>query len=227
VNATPCLRFEETTATDSVEAWAELESHAAGCAECREKLALWKEISAAAPSLRKTWSSPELFDRIRGAIAEGSPAGARRAPADVPDDRRRRASFRWVPAAAVAALVLLSMIGLRVFREGAGREPFTGRPFSRDPLLNEDALQDVERAESAYLASIEKLSLVAAPRLASPDTPLLASYREKLTMLDSAIAETRGEVERNRFNTHLRRELLAMYREKQRTLQDLMKESPS
>ena len=33
----------------------------------------------------------------------------------------------------------------------------------------------------------------------------------------------RGEIERNRFNTHLRKELLAIYREKQRTLQDLMK----
>ena len=33
----------------------------------------------------------------------------------------------------------------------------------------------------------------------------------------------RGEIESNRFNTHLRKELLAMYREKQRTLQDLMK----
>jgi hypothetical protein len=33
----------------------------------------------------------------------------------------------------------------------------------------------------------------------------------------------RGEIERNRFNTHLRRELLAIYREKQQTLQELMR----
>ncbi len=44
-------------------------------------------------------------------------------------------------------------------------------------------------------------------------------------LLDSAIAEMRAEADRNRFNTHLRKELLAMYREKQRTLQDLMKGS--
>ena len=53
------------------------------------------------------------------------------------------------------------------------------------------------------------------------------AYREKLQLLDSAIAELRGQIEQNRFNTHLRRELLAMYQEKQRTLQDLTKEAKS
>ena len=34
-------------------------------------------------------------------------------------------------------------------------------------------------------------------------------------------------IEQNRYNTHLRPELIAMYREKQRTLQNLMKEVQS
>jgi hypothetical protein len=50
----------------------------------------------------------------------------------------------------------------------------------------------------------------------------VASYREKLRLLDAAIADCRAEVKKNRFNAHLRRELLAMYREKQSTLQQLM-----
>jgi hypothetical protein len=84
-------------------------------------------------------------------------------------------------------------------------------------------MAEVETAETAYLASIDNLSRLAASRLQSSSSPLAAAYREKLLLLDSEIAEMRGEIERNRFNTHLRRELLAIYREKQQTLQELMR----
>jgi len=43
-------------------------------------------------------------------------------------------------------------------------------------------------------------------------------------VIDAAIAECRGRIETNRFNAYLRRELLSVYREKQRTLEDLMRE---
>jgi hypothetical protein len=56
---------------------------------------------------------------------------------------------------------------------------------------------------------------------------VLVIYREKLDVLDSAIAELKASIDQNRFNTHLRRELLAVYQEKQRTLQNLMKEVKS
>jgi hypothetical protein len=52
----------------------------------------------------------------------------------------------------------------------------------------------------------------------------MMSYREKLLLLDSAIAECRAQIERNRFNARLRQELLSLYQEKQRTLQQVMKE---
>jgi len=53
------------------------------------------------------------------------------------------------------------------------------------------------------------------------------NYREKLDVLDSAITELKASIEQNRYNTHLRRELLAIYKEKQQTLQNLMKEVKS
>lgn len=180
-----------------------------------EQLALWRGIVEAAPSLRKSWASHGLSDRIGQAIAAG-PAVPRVPP-----------RFRWLPAAAVVALMVLSMIGLQVFREGAGREPLANRSLGANPLMTEQALSDVEKAEAAYLGSIENLSRLARPRLDDPKSPLAAGYREKLMLLDSAIAEMRAEADRNRFNTHLRKELLGMYREKQRTLQDLMKGSSS
>ena len=222
MTAFTCDRFDRAIRREDPEALAELEVHAAGCAACRERLVLWRSIGEAAPALRKSWNSPDLARRIGQAIsaATGSAHGA--APAAPPREEPR---FRWLPAAAVVALMVLSTVGLQVFREGAGREPLANRSFGRDPLMTEQALSDVESAEAAYLGSIEKLSRLARPRLEDPTSPMAAGYREKLMLLDSAIAEMRAEADRNRFNTHLRKELLAIYREKQRTLQDLMRGS--
>ena len=48
------------------------------------------------------------------------------------------------------------------------------------------------------------------------------SYREKLLVLDSAIDELRSQEGQNPSNAHLRYQLLAMYREKQGTLQEIL-----
>ncbi len=217
-----CRQFEK--ALDRGEdAVAALEVHTASCADCRERLRLWKEIPQSAPSLKKEWESPDLFPRIARALAAAAPPPGAQAPSLL-----RRRWPAWIPAAAAAALFVLSMIGLSVFKPGeSGREPLSNLRASRAPLMTERTLDEVESAEAKYLESIEKLSRLARPRLESPGTALLAAYKEKLDLLDSAIAETRNQIEQNRFNTHLRRELLAMYQEKQRTLQDLMKEARS
>ena len=43
-------------------------------------------------------------------------------------------------------------------------------------------------------------------------------------LLDDAIAECQTNIDRNRQNAHLRRQLLTMYSEKQQTLQDVLRE---
>jgi hypothetical protein len=48
------------------------------------------------------------------------------------------------------------------------------------------------------------------------------SYREKLMVLDSAIGELRAQAGENPSNAHLRYQLLAMYREKQDTLREIL-----
>jgi hypothetical protein len=67
---------------------------------------------------------------------------------------------------------------------------------------------------------------VAETKVEEAGSPLMMSYREKLLVLDSAIAECRARIDRNRFNARLRRELLSLYQEKQHTLQQVMKEDP-
>ena len=97
----------------------------------------------------------------------------------------------------------------------------------KGPLLTDAALEDVEKSERDYVRSIENLARVAQPRLDAAATPLLLSYREKLLLLDNAISELNSQIEMNRYNTHLRRQLLAVYADKQQTLREVMKGATS
>ena len=215
-----CQKFEKALSRGE-EAVLALEGHAAECPDCREALRLWREIAEAAPSLRKSWESPHLFPGIARAIS-----AEKEKPREAPPARRRR--FAWVPIAAAASLFVLAMIGLSVFKPGeAPRDPLARPAFGKEALLGEETLKEVESAEANYLGSIEKLSRLAEPRMANPDSAVIASYREKLQLLDSAITDLRAQLEGNRFNTHLRKELLAMYQEKKRTLEEVVKEVKS
>lgn len=188
--------------------------HSEGCPACREEIALSNAIAAAAPSLKKEWPSPGLEGRIRTRL-RAQVASNRLAPA------------AWLSLAAAACLVV-ALLG-RPFlispspNAGAGID-VAGIDETRQRLLTEKALGEVEKAEQAYARSIDTLSKLAEPRLQDTRSALLANYREKLLLLDAAIADCRAQAERNRFNAHLRLELLSIYQEKQRTLESLLKE---
>jgi hypothetical protein len=216
-----CRKLDALLAAGDPRALESVRPHAAGCPRCANRLRAFDEMSAAAPSLKKSWESPELWPKIRESLVRESFV-----PATAPARPQRSAPTwpAWLPIAAIAALFLVSMVGLQVFRPSLGdRQIFGVRPIPRDPLLTDAALSDVERSEIEYVRSIENLSKLAQPRLETAATPLLLSYREKLLLLDNAIAELNGEIRLNRYNTHLRRQLLGMYAEKQRTLRDVMK----
>ena len=171
-------------------------AHAKDCQRCREELRLWNEISRVAPQLHKEWESPSLWPRIRADL-EAAPAG------------RPARFWRWsLSAAAVVALAF------------ALSYPWNGgKPQSRE-FLTDDALRNVERAEAAYARSIEKLSELAGPGLEQSSAPLAAAYREKLVVLDSAIADLKAGVAGNQYNVYLQNQLASLYREKQKTLQE-------
>ena len=89
-------------------------------------------------------------------------------------------------------------------------------------LLKSAALDNVERAEAVYVQAIDKLAEETKAQLENPATPLLANYHEKLVVLDSAIADLRAQAGLNPSNAQLRRQLLAMYQEKQHTLEEVL-----
>jgi hypothetical protein len=200
---------------------AALELHAATCAHCAEELALWRAISAEAPSLQKSWESPALWPRIRQALAEESQKP--RAAAWTESLRGWLGGWRY--AASVAVLLLLATAGTWLtMRRLEPREP--GAPSTEQQLLSEQALREIEASEAAYRRSIERLEKLAAPQVQQAASPLLLSYREKLVVLDAAIDELRANAEQNPFNAHLRRELLALYQEKRKTLEEIAQATP-
>lgn len=219
-----CRDLERALESGDAKLLEAVEAHARECAACAGELAEWRRLSAAAPSLRVRWSSPELWPSIRQRLAEESAKAA--TPESAPAGST--SWLRFLPAGVLVALFAIATAGLWVFRNSGGRDPLASRwETTRDPILADAAADEVEAAEKGYVESIEKLSRLAAPKLQAASSPLALNYREKLAVLDSAIADLKSSIEQNRYNTHLRRELLAAYREKQRTLQDLMKEVKS
>ncbi|HEV7488992.1 MAG TPA: hypothetical protein VGQ65_25255 [Thermoanaerobaculia bacterium] len=176
--------------------------HAQSCDACMQKLADWNEISSTARDLHTTWDNDLLWPRIEKAIR---------------NERRSTRTRVWQIAAAV---LLLAAIGATVW---IAQRRMHAADFDRD-ILKVSAVDDVERAEKAHILAINHLETLASAKLDQPSTPLMVSYKEKLMMLDDAIAECQTAIDKNRQNAYLRTQMLTMYSEKQRTLQDVLRE---
>ena len=204
-----CVDRERIFLDGGAEEWAALEAHAAACAECGEELRVWKSMSAAAGELKQEWETPYLWPKIAQRLTEqmeSKPSGVRAWL-----DSLGMKGFHWQTAAALVLLVVVS---------GTATWTILNRNRGNDPKFV--AVSEVERAETQYEKAIDKLDAQARPQLEPPATPLMANYREKLLVLDNAIAELRQEAGQNPANAHLRRQLLAMYQEKQETLQEVL-----
>jgi hypothetical protein len=210
-----CVDLERALGDGDPESLRAARAHAESCAACREQLEAWDELEAEAPALRRAWESPDLWPRIEQSLR----AEARKSAA-----RPRTWRPRPLTYAALAASVLAAVLGAWAFFRVLPPPEQAASGDAERRLLTERALDAVERSEAEYIASIDQLAQVAEPLLQKQDSAILVSYREKLQILDAAIAECRAQIEGNRYNAHLRRELLSVYGEKQRTLQQLMEQ---
>jgi len=175
-------------------------NHAKGCQACAEKIESWNEIGSVARGMQTTWRSEMLWPRIERSIRA---------------EEWHKQSKLWQIAAAV---VLFAALGTFAWNESLRTKQFG------ESILQAGAIDEVEKAEKAHLAAIDRLEKSVQPKLDAPATPLLVSYKEKLMLLDDAIAECQTNIDRNRENAHLRKQLLAIYSEKQRTLQEVLRE---
>jgi len=203
-----CVDRERIFLDGNVEEWAALEVHAATCTECGEEVRVWKNMSSAASELKQEWGTPYLWPKIERLLSEQMEQKPSRVRAWL--NSFGMVGFQWQTAAALLLLVVVTVSATWIL--------WTPQKNS-DPAFVK--VSEVERAEAAYVKAIDKLAEQAKPNLDMP-SPLMASYREKLLVLDNAIAELRQEAGQNPANAHLRRQLLAMYQEKQETLQEVL-----
>jgi hypothetical protein len=198
-----CERIDDLLYEGDAESLALAETHAAQCRSCREKLDAWNDVSVTAKSMHVTWQNDMLWPRIQRSLY----------------DRRPRLSSVLRVAAAIVVTIGLSASVFYAMRVRTAHD----KAFDQ-AILRATALDEVERAEKAHVDAINKLETLAAPKLDEPQTPILVSYKEKLMLLDDAIAECQTNIDRNRHNAQVRKQLLAMYSEKQKTLQDVLRE---
>lgn len=187
--------------------WTALEAHALSCSDCASELRSWNALSLAAEGLRDHSENAALWTRIEAALREQAATKEAR--------WAWLSGWRWQQAAAAALLVVVTSSAAWWYL-GRGERPAPG------VLLENRALREVEASEAAYIRAIDRIAGEARPELEKPATPLLASYREKLQVLDSAIRELRAESDGNPGNTQVRRQLLAMYQEKKLTLEEVL-----
>lgn len=208
-----CQDRERIFLDGNAEQWAALERHATECPGCADEIRAWKSLSAAAEQLRDYRESPALWARIEGSLREQA---QRKAGFWERLGFSKGISLGWQAALAGALVLLLAVSGAYVVVHKPKPNDATNK------LLKNSTLAEVERTEREYMKAIDKMATEAKPQLESPTTPLAASYREKLVVLDSAIDELREQAQQNPSNAHLRYQLLAMYQEKQQTLQDVL-----
>ena len=212
-----CADRERVFRDGTAEQWLGLERHAETCSACAEEIRAWKALSVAAEQLRDHREDPALWTRIEGSLIAERARGIAR-----PTWWEKLSSWRglppvWQTALAGALVLLLAVASGYVYRHRGVRDEAAGKQ-----LLKSSTLAEVERTEGEYMKAIDKLAVEAKPQLDSSASPLLASYREKLMVLDGAIGELRAEARQNPSNAHLRYQLLAMYQEKQKTLEEVL-----
>ena len=179
--------------------------HARDCAACAEKLAAWNDISDTAQSMRESWQNDLLWPRIERSLRE---------------ERKKSAPLTRLWQYAAAILITIGLGGTMWYslRVQSSEAAFDKR------ILQTSALDDVERAEKSHELAIAQLEQLAESKIDQSGSPLMVSYKEKLMLLDDAIAECQSNIDRNRQNAHLRKQLLAMYSAKQQTLEDVLRE---
>jgi anti-sigma-K factor RskA len=212
-----CKDRERICGDGTAAEWTALEAHAVSCAACAEELRAWRSLSVVAKELQDYSPSPELWTRIERALREEETRKAQRVERKSWFSLLPDISVGWRTALAGAfGLILAVSVSWMMVQD---RHVQSGK---QGPLLKSAALREVERTESAYEKAIDKLAREAKLQLDAPATPLLANYHEKLLVLDSAIDDLRAQAGLNPSNAQLRYQLLAMYQEKQRTLEEVL-----
>ena len=192
----------------------EFENHMEQCDECREAFALDGLIEGEAQKLPAPESSPWLWTRIENELKREKKKSRSIGMAEVLShifSPKQHLIYK------IAALLVVSVgVSYLLFFRTTGTEPASMN------FLTSSALSRVEERQKEYEQAIAELEKATIPLVANADTDLLLLYRDKLETIDAQIARCKEALEYNRANAHIRRYLLAAYRDKKETLIELI-----
>src|ERR1700747_3327828 len=163
-----CKDRERIFLDGTPEEWAALENHSMDCAACAEEVRAWKNLSSAASELHQEWDSSALWPCIEQALAQQS-AATKNSGWQRFFGSWNLGFLQWQTAAAALLLVALTASAIW-FMANLRTRP---SPDNR-ALLNDRAVNDVERAEAVYERAIDKLDAQARPQLTNSFAPLCA-----------------------------------------------------
>ena len=193
----------------------EFGKHIDVCDECHEAFSLDALIEQEAQKLAAPESSPYLWTRIENELKREKERSQHISIIEILSNIVRPKRYL---VAKVAALIIISIgVSYLLFVR-----PMTIEPEPRN-FLTSSALARVEKMEKEYeqaIADLEKLTL---PLVANADTDLMLLYRDKLETIDAQIVRCKEALKNNNADAHIRRYLLAAYRDKKETLMELLK----
>lgn len=176
--------------------------HLDSCQSCQRAYQIDKQIMADSAQLNKEITIPNQWSDINRAISSSSST-----------EKRKRFSFSKVLLSAAATLLIV--FSLFLLNKNQTAQQSSG-------ILTRKTLEKVKNAEEAYISAINQLENLAGKKLSQIPEPLAQLYNNKLQLINAQIANCRKALEKNPANAHVRKYLLAVLKEKENTLSQII-----
>jgi anti-sigma factor RsiW len=198
---------------------ADVERHLTTCAACRGIVDDLRAIASTAGALTPVDPPAAAWTRIAGALqreprSEGTRSGARPALARAVRD------WRWLAAA--AAVVLATVVGLRLGPMAPPRAPAAAPPAaaSATSVDAQSVESELRQAEAHYDKAIKGLEQITVAGQGALDPQTAATLQKNLSVIDQAISESRAAVHSQPNNEPAQASLLDSFKMKISLLQD-------
>jgi len=183
--------------------------HMESCAECRDAFNKDELLLQAAKQLNRDSESPDLWQSIKDSLEKENQS--------INFNIIHYFSRHKNQILQIAAILLISIsASLFMLFKPESEIIDTSR------ILEKSALENVIEKEQNYMAAIDVLEKSAAKKLPLIDENLVALYENKIRVIDQQIAKCRDALETNPGNTHIRKYLFAVLKDKKNTLEEII-----
>jgi anti-sigma factor RsiW len=188
---------------------ADVERHLAGCSECRHLVDNLRDLRRRVATLPAVEPPDRAWTRIAQSIRE---------------EQRRRMRTRWTWLAAAAALVLSTIVGLRLagLRERSSSTAGTAAlpPNAETIELAQSVESELRQAEQHYQNAISGLQQIANAEKGALDPQTASTLEKNLAEIDRAMNDSRAALKAQPNSEPAQQSLLDSFKTKLALLED-------